>query len=106
MTEMDSTGKQLKIKRRSLLPIEVKKSDGHAVVKNAAIAKQFAHNEQLRESEQCEWLLLYPDFDLVQTLPGKQEPFSIEKYKESIGRPYSRFNLYLCRMSDYESECH
>lgn len=66
--------------------------------------KQFAHNKKLRESDDCEWLLLYPDFDLVLHIPGTQEPFSVEKYKESIGRPYSRVNLYLCRVPDFESK--
>lgn len=66
--------------------------------------KQFAHNKQLRECDECVWVLLYPDFDLVLTVPGTSEPFSVEKYKESIGRPFSRVNLYLCRLSDYESK--
>lgn len=66
--------------------------------------KQFAHNKQLRECRECGWVLLYPDFDLVLTLPGKSEPFSVGHYKESIGRPYSRVNLYLCKLSDYESK--
>ncbi|XP_028409486.1 uncharacterized protein LOC114532099 [Dendronephthya gigantea] len=103
IAESDNTGRQLKIKRGSLLPIDVKKCDSHVVVKNLAMEKQFAHNKQLRECDQCEWVLLYPDFDLVLTIPGKSEPFSVEHYKESIGKPFSRVNLYLCKLADYES---
>lgn len=66
--------------------------------------KHFAHNKQLRECDQCEWVLLYPDLDLVLTLPGKSEPFSVGRYKDSIGKPFSRVNLYLCKLSDYESK--
>ncbi len=66
--------------------------------------KQFAHNKQLRQGGDCEWLLLYPDFDQVLYLPGTEEPFSVGKYKESIGRAFSRVNLYLCKLSDYESK--
>ena len=101
MVELD--GKQLKIKRGSLLPIEVKKTDTHVTVKQLGIEKQCAHNKQLRDDEECEWVLLYPDFDLVLHLPGTEEPFSIVKYKESLGRPFSRVNLFMCRMLDYES---
>ena len=66
--------------------------------------KQFAHNKKLRECDECEWVLLYPDFDLVLTVPGTSERFSVEKYKESIGRPFSRVNLYMCKLPDYESK--
>ena len=88
----------------SLLPIDVKKVDSHVAVKNLAMEKQFAHNKQLRECCECGWVLLYPDFDLVLTLPGKSEAFSVGHYKESIGKPYARVNLYLCKLSDYESK--
>ena len=58
----------------------------------------------MRESEECEWLLLYPDFDPVLNVPGTEKPFSVMDYKDSIGRPFARVNLYLCRMSEYEGE--
>ena len=104
IAEIDSDCKKLKVKRRSLLPVEVRKSDSHVTVKNMGVAKQYAHNKQLREDGNCEWILLYPDFDLVLHLPGTESPFSVGKYKESIGRAYSRVNLYLSRLSDYESK--
>ena len=93
----------MKIKRDSLLPIDVKKCDSHVVVKTAGVEKQLAHNKQLRD-ESSEWVLLYPDMELVLYLPGTTETFSVEKYKESLGRPYSRVNLYVCKTLDYESE--
>lgn len=101
---MEAEDRHLKIKRGSLLPIDVKKSDSCITVKNLGIEKQLAHNKQIRESGACEWLLLYPDLDLVLELPGTKVPFSVEKYKESLGRAYSRMNLYICRMEDYESK--
>ena len=61
------------------------------------------HNKQMREDGESHWLLVYPDFDLVQHIPGTEEPFTVEKYKDALGRPYSRVNLFLCRMEDYES---
>ena len=71
----------------------MKKVNSHVAVKNLAMEKQFAHKKQLRECRECGWVLLYPDFDLVLTLPGKSESFSVGHYKESIGRPYSQVNF-------------
>ena len=101
---MEAEEKQLRIKRSSLLPIDVKRSDRHFTVRNLGVQKQLAHNKQLREFADCEWVLLYPDFDLVVTLPGTTEPFTVEKYKECLGRPYSRVNLYICRLDDFEGK--
>ena len=66
-------GNRLKIKRSSLIPVEVKKSDVPKSVKDAGISKLLAHNKQLRdlvEIEEIEWLLLYPDMDIVEKTPG------------------------------------
>ena len=101
---MELEGNYLKIKRGSLLPVDVKKSDSHFSVKESGVKKQLAHNKQLRDDAESEWLLLYPDMDNVLNLPGKSELFIVEKYKESLGRPYSRVNLYICKMLDYESK--
>jgi len=58
-----------------------------------------AHNKDLRaeslESE-MQWILLYPDLDVVLYIPGTKECFSMAKYKESIGKPYNRVNLLRC----------
>ena len=67
------------------------------------MTKQLAHIKQLRDDEDNNWVLLYPDMDNVLYLPGTKELSSVEKYKELLGRPYSRVNLYICKMVDYES---
>lgn len=68
------------------------------------MAKQLAHNKQLRDDECGEWVLLYPDMDTVLHLPGTEELFLVAKYKEALGRPYNRVNLFICKMLDYESK--
>ncbi|XP_046856047.1 uncharacterized protein LOC124449140 [Xenia sp. Carnegie-2017] len=95
-------GKRLKIRRSSLLPVDVRKSDTLVPVKNAGVQKQLAHNRHLRDHNETEWLLLYPDMDIVGNIPGSSEKFSVEKYKNELGRPYSRVNLYICKMLDFE----
>lgn len=42
------------------------------------------------------YVLLYPDGTEVLTLPGQPtQLFQLDKYKEDIGKPYSRISLYL-----------
>ena len=96
---------ELKIRRASLLPISVRKAATDVTVKRIAVEKHMAHNKSLRAESaelKTEWILLYPDFDPVLYIPGSKECFSVQKYKESIGKPYNRVNLYLCRRRDYE----
>ena len=66
--------------------------------------KQLAHNKQLRDCGDFECVLLYPDLDLVNNIPGTSDPFTVEGYKEAIGRPYNQVNLYLCKLDDFESK--
>ena len=37
----------------------------------------------------------------MSTLPVSTEPFTFERYKEEIDKPYSRITFYLCSSSDY-----
>ena len=36
-------------------------------------------------------------------LPGSDERFNLQRYKEEIGKPYSKIVLYLCRWAEYYS---
>lgn len=88
-----------------MLPISVRKSATDVTVKRVAVEKHMAHNKSLRAESaemKTEWILLYPDLDVAFYIPGTKDCFSVEKYKESIGKPYNRVNLYLCRKRDYE----
>ncbi|XP_053272707.1 G2/M phase-specific E3 ubiquitin-protein ligase-like [Pleuronectes platessa] len=48
--------------------------------------------------EDGEYVLLYPDGSQVKNIPGTDTPFTIEKYKEAIGKPYQRLTLYICTL--------
>ena len=87
-----------------MLPVDVRKSDTSILVKNAGVNKQLADNQQLRNLEEKVWLLLYPDMDIVDKIPGSTEEFTVEKYKDELGRPYSRVNLYICNMLHFEGK--
>ena len=47
--------------------------------------------------------LCFPDGSEVSTLPGTKEPFTLEKYKEDLGKTYTRITLYLCPL-EYASD--
>ena len=45
--------------------------------------------------------LIYPDRVEVENLPGSIEPFILQRYKEELGKPYSRIYPYLTKTSDF-----
>ena len=97
--DINKEGTELKIKRASHLPVSVPRTATDVLVKRKAVEKHMAHNKDLHaeslESE-MQWILLYPDLDVVLYIPGTKECFSMAKYKESIGKPYNRVNLLRC----------
>ena len=44
----------------------------------------------------------YPDQKLVQFIPGSNKEFTVELYKEEIGKPYSKIDLFLCNVSNVD----
>ena len=38
----------------------------------------------------------YPDGSEVINIPGTDEPFSLAKYKEDLGKGYTQISLFLC----------
>ncbi len=50
------------------------------------------------------YVLVYPDGKLARTIPGGSDEFVMGKYKEELGKPYSRINMYLCPVSPKPKE--
>ena len=42
-------------------------------------------------------LFLYPDRTKAKYLPGGTEPFTLQRYKEELGKSFNRITLYLCK---------
>lgn len=82
------------------MPVTVPKTASSVVLRRKALDKHKAHNAKLTTSQ--EWKLVYPDFKEVNNIPGTNDFFTVEKYKESLGKTYSRINLFLCRIEDLE----
>ena len=43
--------------------------------------------------------------EIVHVMPGTQHKFTVQKYKDELGRPYSKIVLYLCKAVNAEKNC-
>ena len=67
----------------------------YAEVFSLALTKREAYDKSF--DTKLSWKLVYPDGQLCLTLPGQTEQeFTVQKYKEDLGKPYNRITLYLC----------
>lgn len=47
------------------------------------------------------YYLLFPDMVPVEKIPGTDEDFTLQRYKEELGKPFDRVTLFLCTVKDY-----
>ena len=53
-------------------------------------------------SQERDYVLAYPDTNLARTIPGTDEDFTLMKYKEGLGKSYSRITLFLAPVPETE----
>ncbi len=73
--------------------VAVSHSVGESELIKIAVEKHSRFTRKL--SRVKEYLLLYPDKPRVEKLPGSQENFTLERFKEELGKPYDCVTLYL-----------
>ena len=88
------------VKRGSRLATKVLKSFGPTEVAQAAARKHADHDQFFCGSD--DYVLCYPDQKIVQFIPGSNKEFTVELYKEEIGKPYSKIDLFLCNVSNVD----
>ena len=88
---------QLKQVKGKLLPIKAEKSLSADSLLQLAVKKHQVHNA----IGSGPFNLLYPNNIEVKTLLEKEEPFTLEKYKLEVGRPYHRINFHLVHILDF-----
>ena len=81
------------IKQGSRLAIKVVKTFSAKEVARLAVKKHAALDQFFCGSD--EYVLCYPDQGIVQFIPGINIEFTVERYKEEIGKTYSKTDLYL-----------
>lgn len=92
----------LKLVRGKSLPIDIQPQWSSEELLPAAVKKQKAFNQDM---EDCAHVLLYPDGKEVKNIPGTDTPFTLQKYKEAIGKTYQRITLYICTLEDFADNC-
>ena len=92
---------ELKIKRGSRVIVQVPKNANVQTIKRLAIEKHSNLDQYFCVS--IDYVLLYPDCKVIVDLPGGTEPFQLDKYKEFLGKPFQRVDLYLCSKDDFLS---
>ena len=89
---------ELATRRGSSLPLKKPSNATSEVLKAKAVAKQNRFNSSLIKSDKAlGYKLLYPDKSEVlrEFTWQKDLEFTLEKYIEELGKPFSRMFLYL-----------
>ena len=91
-------------KRNTTLPLNVNDLIGSKELLDKAVEKHSRFNSNLISNNPSMYRLLYGNIARVQeanTIPGSEEPFSLRRYKEEIGKPYSKISFYICPFTDF-----
>ena len=92
----------LSVKRGVTLPLTVSPKINAEDLLKRAVDKHNRFNSNLISSTlPSSYRLLYHDKSEVKTLPGSDEKFVLQRYKEEIEKSYGRITFYLCSTDDY-----
>ena len=68
-----------------------------AVLKHSAFQKNF-----VQIGRKC--VLLYQDYSVISKLPGSEDDFVLQKYRNLLGKQYSKITFHLCDKDLYLGE--
>ena len=85
--------------RGSRLPAKVQKDMKQQEICQLAIKKPCNHDQLFSN----QYVLLYPDKNLVYQVPGTTEMFTLAKYKTELDKSFSKLTLSLCKERDFQS---
>lgn len=94
---MRKTACGFKRMRGKTLPLHVETQWSSEQLLAAAFKKLKDFNQDMEDGE---YVLLYPDGSQIKNIPGTDTPFTIEYYKEAIGKAYQRITLYICALEE------
>lgn len=86
--------------RGKSLPLRIKKGASGYDILEAAIKKRKDYDRSFRADR--DYKLAYTDGSEVINIPGTDEPFTLVKYKEELGKSYARISLFLLYKEDVE----
>ncbi|XP_028395679.1 uncharacterized protein LOC114519707 [Dendronephthya gigantea] len=100
LLEWNGNERTLKMKRGKKVGMRISNTATSSVIHEKAEEKWRAYYSNLYNANQP-YLLVYEDGQIVNCLPGTEEPFSLKRYHEESGIDYNRINLFLCTMDDH-----
>ena len=80
--------------RGKSLPLKIAKDADYKTLLEAALKKRCDYDKTFDSERQ--YKLVYPDGQSAQTIPGCVQAFTLERYKNGLGKSYGRLSLYLC----------
>ena len=89
-----------KVKGRTI-PVLLNTNSDAATLLKTAVEKHSRHFKQFNKN--VDYVVLYADMSVVQTLPGSSTPFTLEKYKSDLLKPYSKLHFWLCIKEEFEN---
>ena len=85
--------------RGKTLPIKVPVTAKKELILERALRKHANHDKTV--IEELKHILLFPDGNPVEKVPGTNTDFVLNKYRDEIGKNYSRLCLFICTKADY-----
>jgi len=106
MMQVNKKEMRLKPKRGKRIALNISSKASYRAILEKAIDKWKSFNSDIYD-EREDYVLLLESGNLAQFLPGsRNEPFTLQRYKEEVGRDFNKIVLYLCAESDYNCEAH
>ena len=100
MRQKGESADEVEIIRGKSLPLKISKKANAEEVLQEALKKRKAHDRSFRMDRS--YSLAYPDGTEVVNVPGTSEPFTLVKYKEELGKGFTRIVLYLSFSEEVE----
>ena len=96
----DNEGHLKKVKGRTI-PVLLNTNADAATLLTTAVEKHARHFRQFNKS--LDYVVLYSDMTVMDFLPGSSTPFTLERYKSDLLKPYSKLQFWLCVKEEFEN---
>ncbi|KAF3844483.1 hypothetical protein F7725_007646, partial [Dissostichus mawsoni] len=88
----------LKTVRGTVLPLLMRPESDADELQRAAEQKMKTFDRNVHGGP---YVLLYPDGTKITNIPGTEVPFTLNEYKEALGKAYQGITLYICTAEDF-----
>ena len=96
---MDLHKHGLKAKRGKSCVITLQRSATTDEILAMAVPKFKVIDPAFEDGTYC---LLYPNMKSAETVPPDNQPFTLQLYKEFLGKPYQKITLFVCLKEDFD----